>query len=117
MKKTDEIVVKATEQEVWNQVMIKASRKGDIQAALEALDAGIYHLNTLTFIYMHKRSIGWLFLTIYYIGADIDCRSLAANDTPLMMAAYYGHHELLQMLIGRKANINAVSMSGNENVS
>ena len=33
-----------------------------------------------------------------------------------MMAAYYGHHELLQMLIGHKANIDAVSMSGNENL-
>ena len=43
MEKTDGIVMKVTEQEVWNQLMLKAARKGDVQAALEALNAGIYH--------------------------------------------------------------------------
>ena len=50
--------------------------------------------------------------TPIYLGADIECRSSAAHDTPLLMAAFYGHYELLKLLLGKGAAINAVSTSG-----
>ena len=46
------------------------------------------------------------------VGGDIECRLSVTADTPLMMAAYHGHIDVLQLLIGHRSDINAVSSCG-----
>lgn len=68
----------------FNKALLRAARRGDADAAKEALLAG----------------------------GDIECRLSATADTPLMMAAYHGHIDALQLLIGHRSDINAVSSCG-----
>mmetsp|Transcript_21599 Transcript_21599/g.52647 ORF Transcript_21599/g.52647 Transcript_21599/m.52647 type:complete len:256 (-) Transcript_21599:175-942(-) len=103
----------STKPDASNKTLFKAAHRGDINAVIQALDGATNESLADTATLSLTRENGcppngtWESHTRTYI-TDVNFPCRQDGLTPLMVAAREGHHDVVKLLLDRKAKINTV---------